>query len=373
MQNVLTPDSVTQGILASIAAEGANPPSARQLASRLHVAPATLYGTVRSLDEAYSKARSTLAEQATGAVLNAVVRSESLPLCDLLSALGPQGLFLTDPRWPLGRNPMIEAALARVGLRPSALSDVLALVGSLLVVPGAGARSAFADTTFPSIRLSSVDDAGSASPVDRAHQPLLTPENIDYLIAGYLAAQPRLVPVDDADTPPASEVSEMPAADVAPVLAEVEAMLGSSGIEERRRVVRMHTARLVASPNPWSFRMLSDATGLAVSRLHRFGSRAWHLSQAVSDLAEGIVRLNGRAGADQDLIAEKTRFILSTGAADALAEVYHSSRTTGDKSIVDVPLPAPVVAVVVAHRTQRLNADESASIASELHRRLLAA
>lgn len=341
MQNVLSPDSVTAGVLESIAANGANPPSARQLATLLHVAPATLYGTVRSLDEAYSRARSALAERATRAVVAAVVRSDSAPLAELLNSLGPQAVFLTDPRWPLGSNPMIEAALSRAGYDSNILRDVLAVIGSLLP------------------REQSVSGTSSA---DVAH---VSADQVSDLISTYMSARAQS---ED------SSLDALPDGDneMEQVLGHVHALLDDAGIDERRRMVRFQTARLVASPEPWSFRMLSDVTGLAVSRLHRFGSRVWHLSQAISDLAAGVSLLESADASPARLVHRKTRFLLDSGAADALGEVYHSIRMAGGESVVEPPLPDAVTAVVVAHRVAKVDVAESSQLATELHQLLAA-
>lgn len=381
MQNVLTPESVVQGVLEAIETDGPNPPSARQLAQRLHVAPATLYGTVRSLDQAYSQARSALAERATGALLSAIVRRDSSELCVLLNEMGPQAVFLTDPRWPIATNPMLDAALARAGLGPTVLSDVLAIIGATYLdeVDGVAVRS-MSQSRVESLTtaylgavegLALSDQAGAPSTKKAASSTAPTQKGAPAQAVSADTASTDTASADTDSTDTASTYTESFGTDtgeldLGPVLASLRTVIEQAGLDDRRSLVRFETARLVAEPEAWSFRTLSDATDLAVSRLHRFGSRTRHLSNAIADLA-AAVDLGVTAGANA---AERVRchahFFLSSGAGEALAEVYHHARIGTDPG-ASVPLSPEVAAVVVAHRSELRTVDDASELAARLH------
>ena len=122
MAAILSAVDVVDGVLDAVTEDGAVPPTARRLAARLHVAPATLYSAIPAMGCAYRDARTRTVENALGAIVDAFARGQSARLVEMILDRPNEALFMTDPGVVLGVNPMVERALSRVGIGHVALS-----------------------------------------------------------------------------------------------------------------------------------------------------------------------------------------------------------------------------------------------------------
>lgn len=291
MTSVLTTGDVIDGVVASVLDDGPAPPTARRLASRLHVAPATLYSVFPSLSDAYSCARETMIEGITGPLVDALARGRSAALVDELISNPNRAVFLTDPTYPVSPNPMLANALERAGFPADALGDLLAIVGSLLSIrPGADHR--------------------------------VSGDAVDRLVGAYRHAAQEL------SASGGSEVISLPTIepnDIDQVLRLIDQSIAGDEAPEPVRMTQRASARLVsdlAEPE-WSFRELGRVTGIPVTRLHRYGTRLAHLSQTnVHVLTAAATWFPSHSA----LVA----FLLESGASQTLIELYNDSRTQAD-------------------------------------------
>lgn len=342
MSSVLSAGEVIEGVISSVVDDGPLPPTARRLASRLHVAPATLYSAFPAMADAYAGARSSLVQELQKPLLDALGRSDSSTLVDWMSDSPSRALFVTDPAWRLDLNPMLAHALVRVGFDQQRLCDVLAGIGSLFTI--------------------------DVSDVSR-----LNTDRIDQVIRVFGEQV-------DGVAPPANVV-DVSAADIADVLARVDSHVADEVDVACVAAARTGSARLIVEVDrpEWSFRELGRITDIPVTRLHRYGSRLQHLERAGAPLLRAANEWAGEnAATPAERHARLIAFLVKSGAAESFVELYRSCRLrqagagVPDFDAVFTDDLPPQVAAVLASRVSQpgrlrgTDADEVVDLASRI-------
>lgn len=335
MTSVLTASDVVNGVIDSVVDDGPIPPTARRLASRLHVAPATLYSVFPSLGTAYSSARELLVNELAGPLIDALARGDSTTLVDHLNQDRNRAVFVTDPSWPTTANPMLANALQRVGLTPHGVDDVLAIVGSL-----------FATTSSDSSQV--------------------TPARVDRLIEAYKAAS--------SAAPDRLERRAVSDDDVRHVLDLVDQKIATDEAPEPVLASRRASARLMfdTSEPEWSFRELGRITGIPVTRLHRYGSRLVHLSATNAHVLPAAVDWFREQDESPEATGSVVAFLLESGAAEVLIELYNEARTRPEQlqnppldEVLGGTIEPGVVALVAARQARDADRTETIVLADQ--------
>lgn len=329
MAAILSASDVVDGVLDAVNDEGARPPTARRLAARLHVAPATLYSAIPAMGCAYQEARTKTIENALGAIVDAFARGRPGRLAEGMIERPNEALFMTDPGVILSVNPMIQRSLERVGIDESSLGDLLALVGSLFTrrdIPSAGELESRADAVVSWYR--SVLRGGGSARLALAAVPEATLTEPD--AAAILSLAHEVPRVDPGQTSRRGSDAE------AARRASAEIIIRSSGTS-------------------WSFRELSRLTDIPVTRLHRYGSRYDHLARAAADLLAASRQWANTGGSG---LTGAIAAAVQTGLADVLVELYRSSRAVESgadairfEEVLAGVLSSSAVAVMAARRT----------------------
>lgn len=335
MVAILSEADVVGGVLAAVNDDGPIPPTARRLAARLHVAPATLYSAVPAMGRAYSQARTDLVAKATGALVDAFARGDSERLAGDIVSRPNEFLFMTDPSVELRMNPMVERAMARIGIDDVAMGDLLALVGS----------------TF--------DRRDSDAPQQLAPR-------IDAVVAWYkgslLGDARAAVAAPSASPQPELATILALAKDVPKVDPGRPSRTGADADAARRA-----SAAIVMQADgvQWSFRELSRMTSIPVTRLHRYGSRSDHLARAAAELLTASSDWAAATASDSDRVRTTVSAVVQTHLRDVLIELYRSSRATGpdDQAVsFDVVLSnvlSPGAVAIMAARSARGDTTET--------------
>jgi len=334
MAAILSETDVVDGVLAAVDDDGPIPPTARRLAARLHVAPATLYSAIPAMGCAYRNARADLISRAVGSLVDAFARGDSERLvADILNRPNA-ALFMTDPGVVLAMNPMVERALRRIDLDAQALGDLLALVGSVfsrrhLDSPAAlGAKIDRVVAWYQDSMLNSADAQVVDAPVafDAA------------AILGLAEVGPRVDPGRPSRTGPDAEAARRASAEIV----------------------------IQTSQTQWSFRELSRLTGIPVTRLHRYGSRTDHLARAAADLLSATDRWAHEHSTTASA-STTVATVVETQLADVLMELYRAARSAepGDDSLAfdDVLCGVLSPAAVALMSARSTNGDDRATIA----------
>lgn len=340
MASVLKADEVVSGIIGAVLEDGPTPPTARRLASRLHVAPATLYSAFPALATAYSHARSKLVSEIAGPIVEAFGRSDSTALVAHLLDNPNRAVFLTDPGYPLQLNPMIENSLQRIGVGPSEVADLLAVIGSLFWI---------GDNT-----------------VDR-----VTPSAVDSLVAHYKDS----IAVKGSERE-RSRTTDISAADVDHVLSLVDRRVEGDEQSSGARLAHTVSARLVARVHDadWSFRELGRRTEIPVTRLHRYGSRLQHLKATNLYLLGAIWEWSNQGTVGPTIAAERTiAFLMRSGAQQTVIELYRECRyrqpsreTPEFEGLFAGLIPPAVAAVLAARASEPTDVGETVAIAGHM-------
>ena len=334
VSGVISGEDVVSGVLTTIQEDGPVPPTARRLAAALHVAPATLYSSVASLPAAYSRARSELVAQFARPLLEALTDNSVTTLAkEFLSSPGC-AVFVTDPTWTLESHPMIANALKRAGLPAQALSDLLAMMGAAFTYESLGAGDI--DTGMMT-RL--VDAYGKATELTEGSGSV----GDTYIISS---------------------------GDVSAVAEVAHELIDDAVGDSDKRVARMANISILTgqSSAAWSFRELEEVTGIPSTRLHRYGTRHWHVSMAWSDLLQALAlwaqkESRGAKDALEASIARQIAFLLQHGDGEALVRLYQSERVGGrldthrsepsDSATDELPsISRPLAALALSRRAE---------------------
>ncbi len=277
-------EQVVRGVIESVDTLGPTPPSARELASLLDVAPATLYSSVPAMTDAYASARSAIVDEIAEPLTAALGGNSAEPIATILSSNPNRAVFVTQPTWDLPDSPTLQTARAEAGLSLGAVADGLALIGSRFTLRSLSERPITGDDFAP-------------------------------LIAKYRSGPVPTLPSDSGG-------SEL-------VLRNAHAMIEEDCDDSTAALVQHESLDLViVEPNGWSFRALGERTGIPISRLHRLGTRVDHMLGALSAFGEATSTWAKNLSDDaSEASARICAMMMETGAVLALAELYKLGRS----------------------------------------------
>lgn len=314
---ILNHSDIVENAYAIVQAEGPARLTARTLASKLFVAPATLYNYVESMDAVLGLVEERILDDIAAATGTADSNEQMRDIVMWLRNHRGEAQLVLDPTRAhpsLSSSTLMQMVGDRGWLTEDSLEDFRGILAMMSTIVDE-ASIAEISTWLPSLSQCMRDLAAGSDP-----KPLNVPD---------------------------------PLADALDVVAK------DTSVSDAERTARTASLELISGGEEWSFQGMAKATGLSVGKLHRLASRRHHLARFASDWINGGLIAATRENADPvDAISACAPMFVNSGlSAAAMSDLW---------SLPELSFLDPLVDAAKEVKPQRSNFPADVAVAAPL-------